>query len=333
MNYKEIIKQIKKKDYRPIYFLHGEEAFFLDKISDCIEDTVLTEAQRSFDQTIFYGKDSDYKAVVDTARRYPMLSTHQVVIVKEAQDMKSLTELLAYVEKPTKTTILVLVHKHKKLDMRSKFAKAISQHAFVFEGAKIYDNQAADWVSGYLTEHGLNIRPEGASLIAEYLGTDLSKISNELDKLALNVPKGATVTTELIEKNIGISKDYNVFELQKALGARDVLKANRIVQNFASNPRKNPFVVVVSSLFSYFSKIYMLHFVAQGNEAAQMKALNLRNEYALRDYKVALKNYSYPQSERIIGYLKDYDLRSKGVNNVNVEEGELLKELVFKILH
>jgi DNA polymerase III subunit delta len=333
MNYKEVIKQIKKKEYRPIYFLHGEEAFFLDKISDCIEHNILNEAQRSFDLTVFYGKDSDSKAVVDAARRYPMLSTHQVIIVKEAQDMKSLTDLLNYVEKPTKTTILVLVHKHKKLDMRSKFAKAISQHAFVFESAKIYENQAADWVSNYLTEHGLQIKSDAAALIAEYLGTDLSKISNELDKLALNVPKGAMINTELIEKNIGISKDYNVFELQKALGARDVLKANRIVQNFAANPRKNPFVVVVSSLFSYFSKIYMLHFVAQGNEVAQLKALNLRNEYALRDYKAALKNYNYAQSERIIGYLKDYDLRSKGVNNVNVEEGELLKELVFKILH
>ncbi len=333
MTYKEILVQLRKKEYRPVYVLHGEEPFFIDLISDFIEDKVLSAADKSFNQSVLYGKEVDAMAVADVARRYPMMSERQVVIVKEAQDMKTLADLLAYVEKPMPTTVLVLCHKYKKLDMRTKFAKALGQHALVFESAKLYENQIADWVATYAKDINLQLKPDICDLIAEYLGNDLSKISNELDKLLLNVPTGTAVTTEQVQKNIGISKDYNVFELQKALGAHDVTKANRIVQYFAVNQKKNPLVVVIATLYGYFSKVYMLFFLKNMSDREQASKLQLRSEYVLKDYKLALKNYPLGKVEHIISHLMRYDLRSKGVDDTGTDDGELLKELVFKILH
>ncbi len=333
MTYKEILVQLRKKEYRPVYVLHGEEPFFIDLISDFIEDKVLSAADKSFNQSVLYGKEVDAMAVADVARRYPMMSERQVVIVKEAQDMKTLADLLAYVEKPMPTTVLVLCHKYKKLDMRTKFAKALGQHALVFESAKLYENQIADWVATYAKEINLQLKPDICDLIAEYLGNDLSKISNELDKLLLNVPTGTVVTTGQVQKNIGISKDYNIFELQKALGAHDVTKANRIVQYFAVNQKKNPLVVVIATLYGYFSKVYMLFFLKNMSDREQASKLQLRSEYVLKDYKLALKNYPLGKVEQIISHLMRYDLRSKGVDDTGTDDGELLKELVFKILH
>ncbi|MEM8908861.1 MAG: DNA polymerase III subunit delta [Bacteroidota bacterium] len=333
MSYSEILKTLKKKEYRPIYFLHGDEAYYIDEITNFIEKKILSEAERSFNQTIFYGKEADHKTIIDTASRYPMMAPYQVVILKEAQDMRTLKELLPYVQRPVPTTILLICHKHKKFDARTKFAKALKEKAVVFESKKLYDNQVPEWIATYLKDRKLGIEAAARELVAEYLGTNLAKISNELDKLAINLPAGTTVNAQHIQDNIGISKDYNVFELQKALGQKDVLKANRIINYFIANPRKNPLVVIIGTLYNFFSKVYLAHFLKNVPDRELSKALKLRSDYFLRDYKLARRHYALPQAEQAIHILREYDLRSKGVNNDGTSEGALLKEMIYRILH
>lgn len=331
----QIISAIKKKEYRPIYFLHGKESYFIDQVVQYVESKVLTESERSFNQTILYGKDTDHKTVVDNARRFPLMASHQVVILKEAQEMKTLKALLGYIEKPMESTILVIAHKHKRFNMNSKLGKALKSKAVLLESKPLYDNQLPAWIQTYLRKRKLSIQQEAATLIAEYVGTDLSKVVNELDKLTLNLPAGTKVTNKEVETNIGISKDYNVFELQRALGQRDSLKANRILGYFAANPRKNPLPVVIGSLYGFFSRLYQLHFLKNAPEKEQLKALKLHSAYFLRDYRTALRNFPFPRTEKAIALLREYDLKSKGVdyNSTGKPEGELLKELVWKILH
>lgn len=330
----EIIRSVQAKQFAPIYFLHGEEPFFIDQIADAIEANALPEAERGFNQTILYGKDTDHLTLLDTLRRYPMMSERQVVILREAQEMKGLAELASYVENPMPSTVFVVCHKHKKADTRTKFGKSLSsKNVVLFESKKLYDNQVPDWISASCRARKLNVDPRAAALMAEYLGTDLAKISNELDKLALNLPAGAAIGTAEVQENIGISKEYNVFELQKALAARDVAKVARIEQHFASNLKKNPLIVTISSLFGYFSKVFMLHSLKGQPDAEVLKALELRSDWFLKDYKLAAKHFNYAQCAQIIGYLKEYDLRSKGVNNDGTEEAALMKELFWKIMH
>jgi DNA polymerase-3 subunit delta len=333
MTHQEIVKSIRAKQYKPVYFLHGEESYYIDAISKYIEENVLSEGERSFNQMIFYGKDADAKTLIDTASRYPMMASHQVVILKEAQDMKGLQDLQRYIEKAVPTTIFVICHKYRKLDARTRLAKALKAHAVVFESKKLYDNQVADWISDYLKRKKMTIGPNAAHLIGEYLGTDLSKIANELEKLVINLPQGTAVNEKHIQDNIGISKDFNVFELQRALGTRNVVKANQIINYFISNPRKNPLVVVVGALYNYFSKVFILHFMSQSADAEISRALKLRSDYFLKEYKVTARNFNLPRTKKVIHLLKEYDLRSKGVGNDSTSEGELMKELVWKILH
>ncbi len=316
-----------------MYFLHGDESYYIDALVEYFENKVMDDTEKAFNFTVLYGKDTEFKDVVDSARRYPMMSAFQLVIVKEAQEMKSLAELQSYIEKPQPTTLLVLAYKHKKLDARTKFAKAIMQHAFVFESSKIYDNQLPEWIVGYLKDIQLSIKPEVSELLSEYLGNDLGKIANELDKLALNLPTGTFVTAEHIEKYVGISKEYNIFELTKALGTRDVSKSNKIVYYLNNNPKRNPLVVTLGTLYGFFSKVYAYHFLTQKNDKEAAAALGLRSDWALKEYKSAVKFYSYAKTEQIIHLLHDYDLRSKGLKNSSTDDEELLKELVFKILH
>lgn len=332
MNYSQIIKDVKAKKYAPVYLLHGTETFYIDKISKFIEENVLTEGEKSFNQTIFYGKDTEHKTLIDTCSRYPMMASHQVVILKEAQAMKTLKELLPYIEKPVPSTILVICFKHKKFDGRTKFGKTIKKSAVVFESKPLYDNQVPDWIQSYLQDKKLKITPPAAALVAEHLGTDLSKISNELDKLAINIAAGTEVNEKHIQEHIGISKEYNVFELQKALGSKNVAKANRIINYFISNPKKSPLVVVVSTLFNFFSKVYLIHFLKNKPEREMMNALKVRHAFFLKDYKLAARNYPFAQSQKVIAILKEYDLKSKGVERVNTTEGELMKEMIFKIM-
>lgn len=331
--YDSILKELKAKQYQTVYLFHGNESYFIDKLTKFIEKNVLSESEKSFNFSVLYGRDVDHQAVIDTARRYPMMAERQVVILKEAQDMRDLKKLEKYLENPSPTTLLLICHKHKKLDTRTKFGKLLNKKAVVFESKKLYDNQIPDWISKQLKSKSYSINPDAGNLMAEYLGTDLSKISNELEKMVINLPKGTSITIEHVQKNIGISKDYNVFELQNALGARDIVKANRIINYFTANPKENPLPKVTGALYNFFSKVFVLNSLANASENDQIKGLGLRSAWFLKDYKRAAKNYNRSRSENVIALLREYDLKSKGVNRESTSEGELLKELIYKILH
>ncbi|MFK7934556.1 MAG: DNA polymerase III subunit delta [Saprospiraceae bacterium] len=335
MDYQQILTDLKKGNYASLYLLHGAESYFIDVVSDYIENHVLAEHERAFNQTILYGKEVEAKTLIDAAYRYPMMAERQVIILKEAQEMRTLKSILAYAEKPVATTMLVICHKHKKFNTNTKLGKAIKKNGVVLDAKKMYDNQVPAWITNYLRTKQLKINHNAADLLGEYLGTSLSKVVNELDKLAINLAAGTTITTEIVEKNVGISKDYNVFELQRALAQRDVLKANRIVNYFISNPRKNPLVLTIGTLFNFFSKVYQYHFVKNQPERAILTALNLRSNWFLREYQAAARAFPLPKAKEIIGLLREYDLKSKGVNfnSTTTPEGELLKELVWRILH
>lgn len=335
MSYQAILKDVKKKQFAPVYFLHGAETYFIDLVADAIEEKALEEHERAFNQTILYGKESTHLQIVDAARRFPMMAERQLVILREAQEMRSLKDLLTYIEQPTPTTILVICHKHKKLNLNSKFGKAVKAKAVVLDAKSLYDNQVPDWIADYLRSKKLKAGPAAAELLAEYLGSKLSKVANELDKLALNLPEGSDVTQALIEEHIGISKDYNVFEFQKALGQRDVKKANRIVQYFIANPRKNPMPVVIGSLYNYFSKVYLFHSVARATEQEILKTLGLRSSFFLREYRAAARQFPLSKAQEVIHLLRQFDMKSKGVNYnaTGKPEGELLKEMTWRILH
>lgn len=336
MNYKEIMRDVAARKFAPVYFLHGEEPFFIDEIEKAIDRYALDEAEKGFNQMIVYGKDADPTTLADALRRYPMMSERQVLILREAQDMKKMDELAAYVEQPTPSTVLVLCHKHKKYDMRTKMGKALQRHALIFESKKLYDNQIPDWIAARCRSVNAEIDPPAAALMAEYLGADLSKIANEIDKILLNLGARRRIDAETVQQNIGISKDYNVFELQKAFAMRDSAKVWRIWQYFAANIRKNPLIPTLSSLYVFFSKVYMLQFARNKPDAEMVKLLELRSEWFLKDYKMALGRYELDQTTRIIGLLHEYDLRVKGIDNdasgVGTEE-ELMKELFWRILH
>jgi len=333
LTYDQILQSLKARNFAPVYFLHGKEAYFIDQISDYIERNVLTEGERAFNQTILYGKDTEFQGVRDIVSRYPMMAERQVVILKEAQEMKSLTELAGYLEKPVPTTILVICFKHKKLDGRTKFAQLLKKNATVYESKPIYDNQVAGWIIDHLKKKKLEISNNAAQLMADYLGTDLSKIDNELDKLAINLPSGSKVTIQHVQENIGISKDFNVFELQKALGLRQTAKANQIINYFIANPKQNNIIMVISSLYSYFSKLFLLHHLRGATDQQVLKTLSIGSAYFLKEYKAAVRHYPYGKIRQIIGLLSEYDLRAKGVDNHSTDHGALMKELVFKILH
>ena len=332
--YSEILANITKKRFSPIYLLHGEEPFFIDGIARALEDAVLTEAEKAFNLTVFYGKDTDFLQVLDAARRFPVMSAVQLVILREAQDMRTLDQLAGYAEKPAATTVLVICYKNKKFSMLSTLGKALKTGAEVFESKRLYDNKIPDWIMDYLKARGLRVSMDIAAKIAQFLGNDLARLANELDKLLLNLPAGTDVTAREVETYIGLSKDFNVFELQKAIGKRDVGTANRIVQYFLANPKRNPLPVVIGSLYNFFSKVYLLNEVKDLSEKDQLEALELRTAYFLKDYREALRYLNTGRSIAAIGVLKEYDLKMKGVGVVSgTEEGSLLREMVWKLLH
>jgi DNA polymerase-3 subunit delta len=325
--------ELKKKHYRPVYFLMGEEPYFIDAVADYIAENALPEQEKAFNQVVMYGKDTSVYAVLDAAKRFPMMSQHQVVIVKEAQNLKDIDKLQFYVEKPLKSTILVISHKYKPLDKRLKLYKILdkSKDVAVLESKKLRDYQVPDWITAYLTERGYTIVPAAASLLTEYLGAELGKVANELNKLIITLPVNEKkITLEHIETNVGISKDYNVFELQNALGGKDVLKANRIIEHFARNPGSNPMVMVIMSLYTYFVKILTYHYLPDKSQAAA--ALKVP-PFVVRDYEAAARKYPAPKIIRIISILREYDLKSKGVGSSSASDGDLMREMIFKILH
>ena len=330
---KQIITDIKNRNFKPIYFLMGEEPYYIDNISKYIESQVLTEEEKGFNQMVLYGRDVSIEDVVGHAKRYPMMSEYQVVIVKEAQDLsRHIEKLVDYAENPQPTTILVFNYKYKTIDKRKKLYKTLKKSGVIFEGKKLYDNQVGDWIRRVLSGQNYTISPKAAQMLAEFLGTDLSKISNELEKLKIILPEGTQITPEHIEQNIGISKDYNNFELQKAVGARDFVKANQIIKYFGENPKDNPMVVTVSLLYSFFSKLLHLHGLSDKSPRSVTAALKI-NPYFANEYIAAARNYPMKQVSSVIATLREFDVKSKGVGSNAVSQGDLLKEMMVKIMN
>lgn len=327
-----IIATIKKGDIKPIYFLMGEEPYFIDTISDFIEDNVLQEDEKGFNQMVLYGRDVTVEDIAGNAKRYPMMSERQVLIVKEAQELSRTIEKLSdYAENPQPTTVLVVCYKYKKLDKRKKLHKAIASSGVIFESKRLYENQVEDWIKKTLQKRNFQIAPKAAQMLVEFLGTDLGKIDNELQKLKLICPEGTNITPEIIEENIGISKDFNNFELRKAIGMKDDLKAHRIINYFSQNPKDNPMVVTVSLLFSFFSQLQQYHALNDKSKGNVARALKV-NPYFVSDYTTAAANYSMKKVSQVISYLREADVKSKGVGAANVPQGDLLKELLVKVM-
>jgi DNA polymerase-3 subunit delta len=327
-----IVSDIKKGNLKPIYFLMGEESYYIDKISDFIEETVLDEAEKGFNQQVMYGRDATIEDIVGAAKRYPMMAERQVLIVKEAQDLsRNIEKLVSYAENPQPTTVLVLNYKYKKLDKRKKLYKVIAKSGLIFESKKLYENQVSDWIRRVLSGKKYQVEPKAAQMLVEFLGTNLSKISNELDKLMLILPKGTIINPTHIEENIGISKDYNNFELRKAVGEKNVVKANRIIAYFAENPKNNPLVMTISLLNSFFTQLLLFHSLDDRSKNSVAKMLGV-NPFFVDEYFLAARNYPMRKVAQVIAFLRDADIKSKGVG-ANQTNEDVLKELLFKILH
>ncbi|MEL0650044.1 DNA polymerase III subunit delta [Algibacter sp. TI.3.09] len=328
---KQIVTDIKNKNLKPIYFLMGEEPYYIDKISDFIESSVLDEAERGFNQMVLYGRDVTIDDIVGHAKRYPMMAEHQVVIVKEAQDLaRSIEKLAKYAENPQPTTVLVFNYKYKKIDKRKALYKTLKKNGIVFESKKLYDNQVADWIRRVLTPKKYEITPKAAQMLVEFLGTDLSKINNELEKLQIILPQGTQITPEHVEENIGISKDYNNFELRKAVGERNTVKAFKIVHYFGDNPKDNPMVVTVSLLFAFFSQLLTFHGLSDKSPRSVASALRV-NPYFVNDYITAARNFPMRKVSGVVATLREFDVKSKGVGSNAVPQGDLLKELLVRV--
>ncbi len=329
---KQLVTDIKSGNIKPIYFLMGEEPYYIDKISDFIENNVLAEDEKGFNQMVLYGRDVTIDDIIVNAKRYPMMAERQVVIVKEAQDLsRTIEKLVPYAENPQPTTVLVLNYKYKKLDKRKALYKILKKIGVVYESKKLYENQVADWIRRVLSPKEYSISPKAAQMLVEFLGTDLSRINNELDKLQLIISKGSQITPELIEENIGISKDYNNFELRKAIGEKNAVKAYQIVNYFADNPRDNPMIVTVALLFNFFSQLLHLHGLNDKSPRAVASSLRI-NPYFVSEYTTAAKHYPMKKVSSIISTLREFDIKSKGVGANAVPQGDLLKELMVRIL-
>ncbi|MHB9056626.1 MAG: DNA polymerase III subunit delta [Paludibacteraceae bacterium] len=333
VTYEQIMADLRRKAYNPVYFLMGEEAYYIDRISDFIQNNILDESEVDFNMTVLYGKDTDIDSVINAAKRYPMMAEHQVVIVKEAQLIKDWDSLSYYLSKPLRSTILCICYKYGKPDGRKKWVQDLGHHAVVFESKKLYDNQIGQWIRGYLGEKQVRITEKAEMMLTEFLGTDLSKIANELDKLLITkTPDENKITPELIEKNIGISKDFNVFELQEALIKKDVLKVNRIVRYFGENKKLNPLQMVLAQLFGFFSNLMLYHYLPDKSPTAIASELKI-NPYFTKDYIQAAKSFNAWKTMNIISEIRTTDARSKGIDDTGTETADLLKELMFKILH
>ena len=329
----KIVADIKNGIFKPVYFLMGEESYYIDKISEFIENNILSEEEKGFNQVVLYGRDVAIEDIIDSAKRFPMMSEKQVVVIKEAQDLSRIIEKLTpYVENPQPSTILVLCYKYKTLDKRKKLYKAIQKHGLVYNSKKLYENQVADWIRRVLSGKKYEIDTKAAVMLVEFLGNNLSKISNELDKLMLVLPVNSTITPKAIEENIGISKDYNNFELRKAVGERNVLKTNRIINYFAQNERAHPIVMTISLLNSFFTQLLIYHSLKDKSKNSVARALGV-NPYFVSDYTVAAKNYPMRKVSQVIALLRNADVKSKGVGANALPIGDLLKELLFKIIH
>ena len=332
--YEEIARDLKNRIYKPVYYLMGEESYYIDRISEYIAQTVLNENEKEFNQTILYGADTDIATIINAAKRYPMMSKYQVVIVKEAQGVKNIDELSYYLQKPLESTILVLCHKHGVLDRRKKLAAEIEKVGVLFESKKIKDAQLTGFITSYLKRKSIEIEPKASEMMAEFVGTDLSRMAGELEKLIITLPKGQKrITPEQIEQNIGISKDYNNYELRNALIIKDVFKANQIIKYFEENPKTNPLQMTLYVLFNFFSNLMLAYYAPEKSEQGIAAQLGLKSPWQSKDYLAAMRKYSGVKVMQIIGEIRYCDAKSKGVGNSSLGDGELLRELVYKILH
>ena len=332
LSYHEIISQLKNKQYQPLYLLYGDEPFFVDKITDYISTNVLSEAEKGFNQTIFYGRDADVGAIVETAKRYPMMAERQVVIIKEAQDLRRVDELEDYMANPVDSTVLVMAFKYKKPDGRKKVFKNMKKTGLAFESKTIYENQMQKWIEEYIHSNHRKITPKATLLISEYIGTNLSLAANEIEKLFITIPENGVIDDITVSEVIGINKDYNTFELQRAIGTRNIKKAMQIALYFADHQKEHPLVVTLSTLGRYFSNLILMYFSpnASKNDIARMIGVN---PYFVDEYFTAKSNHSAGGAVKAVELIREYDLKSKGVNSGATPAGELLKELIYKLLH
>ncbi|TVR36394.1 MAG: DNA polymerase III subunit delta [Cryomorphaceae bacterium] len=326
---RQILAEMKQGIYHPIYLLMGDEGYYIDLISDYIEQHALQDFEREFNQTVLYGLETNPLDLVSVVKRYPMMAERQVVILKEGQRMKNFDKLEPIIEEPVPTTIFVICHKEKKLDGRWSITKLLNKKAVVVESSKIKENEVASWIRDYCKSHKIDISNDALQVMAEHIGPDLERIVSEFGKLEVALPKGTSITPEVIEKHVGISKDYNVYELQKAIAMKDLARALKIARHFANNPKAHPVIATNGALIGYFTKLYLFHHVPDSQAASALRI----NPYFLNEYRTAARNFPVGKVESIFGYLRETDLKAKGVNNVTSDDGALLEELIFKILH
>ena len=332
MNYTQIQTSIINKDLAPVYFLMGEEPYYIDKLIKLFSENILNNEEKELNQIILYAKETTTEQIISQAKQFPFGSKKRVIIIKEAQDLKNIESLDTYIENPQPNTILIIAYKGKSIDKRKKFGKTLAAKCIVFESKRLYENKVPVWISEYVDKRGYKISNEATIVLAEHLGSNLTKIENELKKLTLVIEKNQEITTALIEHHIGISKEYNIFELQNALGKRDILQANKIIDHFSKNPKSYNIIAIISGLFSFFQKIMLYHF-AKNKDRQSLSTILKINPFFITQYQTASKNYSKKQLFYIFTYLKEYDLRSKGLNNKNTSTQALLKELIFRITH
>ncbi|MFY7963449.1 MAG: DNA polymerase III subunit delta [Chitinophagaceae bacterium] len=333
MSAEKILTDLKKKNFKPIYWLEGEEPFFIDEIINYAEHNILSESEASFNLSVFYGKDADWAAIVNACRRYPMFSERQVVLLKEAQHMRDtdLEKLEAYIENPLASTIFFVSYKDKKLDARKKFTKTVKAKCELLSTKKMYDSQLPEWVNGMVIQHGLTINHKAVAMLVDNIGNDLSRIKNEVEKLSVNLGNRKTITEDDIENFIGVSKEYNVFELQNAIAAKNIAKAIKIIQYFEKNPKAVPIQLVLPALYGFFSKTYTVFSVNSNDDRTVAAALGI-NPFVIKDYMAAAKNYQFNGIEKALLLLHQYNLRSVGIKDSNTPDAELLKELLMKIV-
>ncbi|MBC8083839.1 MAG: DNA polymerase III subunit delta [Hymenobacter sp.] len=342
----ELLKQLQQRQFQPVYFLQGEEPYYIDLIAEVLEKTVLQEHEKGFNQVVLYGKDADVATILGQAKRFPMMAERSVVIVKEAQTVVDLEAdkawpfLEAYLKHPLQSTVLVFCYKHKTLDARKKLGKLLAGDkkepappgTVLLTSKKLYDNQVVGWLTAYVRGKQRGITPQATALLAEYIGAELGRLTNEVDKMLLNLAPHQPIDEDLVQRMVGISKEYNIFELQSALIRRDVLKANRILLYFEANPKANPLIPNLTLLFNYFSRLLALHQLPNPTEA-DWKRLNLVSTFARRDYQTGLKVFSFERTRALVHLIRRADAQSKGIDSGSMTDGEILRELVWLVLH
>jgi DNA polymerase-3 subunit delta len=331
MSVEKIIGDWKKNLFKPVYWLEGEEGYYIDKAVEYAEHKILNESEASFNLSIFYGKDANWADIINACRRYPMFAERQVVILKEAQQMRDVEKLEQYIETPLTSTILVISYKEKKLDARKKFTKTVKEKGVLFTTKKMYDRELPEWTQQMVQSKGLTITPKGLALLVDHIGNDLTRIENEIEKLSVNLGKRTSIAEDDIENYIGVSKEYNVFELQSAMAAKDLARTMKIIQYFEANPKAGPMQLLLPSLYGFFSKVFMVFGAGTNDEKTIATTIGV-NPFFVKDYLQAARLYSYAGVERALLLLHQYNLKSIGVGSINTDDGSLMKEMAVKMM-